>query len=189
MRRKSGLLTFCCGLVPGMGQMYLGYMKRGLSLMLVFGGVVFVAALLNLGLLCILLPIIWAYSLFDTFNLRNQTPEEAAQNPDDFLLDPKSLAGENWAKFVEKRHTLFGWLLIFIGAYSLYNAYLRPLLWDLYNTFDLLWLRALLDDIPTLVVAILVIALGLYLVKGPAKPEAPAEDYTAFRGEGEAHDA
>ncbi len=185
MQRKSGLLTFLCAFVPGMGQMYMGYMKRGLSIMLVFGAVIFVSALLNIGLLCILLPIIWAFSFFDTFNLRGQTPEQAAANPDEFMFDPASFMGENWPKFIAKRHSLFGWLLIFVGLYSLYNTYLRPLLWDLYNTFHLMWLRALLDDIPTLVVAVLIIALGLYLVKGPAKPEPPAEDYTAFGGKEE----
>ena len=77
MRSKSGFFTFCFGLVPGMGQMYLGYMKRGISLMLMFVGVIFVSALLNIGLLCIVLPVIWAYALFDALNLRTQTPEQA----------------------------------------------------------------------------------------------------------------
>ena len=30
--RKSRILTFLFGLWPGAGQMYLGYMKRGISL-------------------------------------------------------------------------------------------------------------------------------------------------------------
>ena len=29
---KNGFLTFCCAFIPGAGQMYQGYMKRGLSL-------------------------------------------------------------------------------------------------------------------------------------------------------------
>lgn len=194
MRSKSGFFTFCFGLVPGMGQMYLGYMKRGISLMLMFVGVIFVSALLNIGLLCIVLPVIWAYALFDALNLRTQTPEQAAANPDGFMFDPECFMGENWSKFITKRHSLFGWGLIFIGLYSLYSTFVRPLLWDLYNRFNLMWLRSLLDDVPTLLVAVLLIGLGLYLVKGPSKPDGrpealagdyAAEDYTAFRGEGE----
>ena len=189
MRSKSGFFTFCFGLVPGMGQMYLGYMKRGVSLMLMFCGIIFVSALLNIGLLCIVLPVIWAYALFDALNLRTQTPEQAEANPDDFMFDPESLMGRNWSEFISRRHSLFGWGLIFIGFYSLYRTFVRPLLWDLYNRFNLMWLRSLLDDVPTIVVAVLLIGLGLYLVKGPSKPEsrpeALAEDYTAFRGEGD----
>ena len=33
---KNGFLTFCCAFIPGAGQMYQGYMKRGLSLILIF---------------------------------------------------------------------------------------------------------------------------------------------------------
>ena len=69
MQRKSGFLTFCFACLPGAGEMYLGYMKRGLSVMLAFWGLIFVASLLNMGILGILAPVIWAYSFFDTFNL------------------------------------------------------------------------------------------------------------------------
>ena len=31
---KNGFSTFCCAFIPGAGQMYQGYMKRGLSLIL-----------------------------------------------------------------------------------------------------------------------------------------------------------
>ena len=147
MQRKSGFLTFCFACLPGAGEMYLGYMKRGLSVMIAFWGLIFVASLLNMGILGILAPIIWAYSFFDTFNLRAQTPEQ--------------------------------------GAYILYNTFLRPLLWDLYRTYGLVWLGNIMDGIPTLVIAVLIILLGLYLVKGPSRHEdASGDDYTAFKGDG-----
>ena len=47
MQRKSGFLTFCFACLPGAGEMYLGYMKRGLSVMIAFWGLIFVASLLN----------------------------------------------------------------------------------------------------------------------------------------------
>ena len=170
MQRKSGFLTFCFACLPGAGEMYLGYMKRGLSVMIAFWGLIFVASLLNMGILGILAPIIWAYSFFDTFNLRAQTPEQVAAN---------------WKKVVARRHNLFGGLLIFLGAYILYNTFLRPLLWDLYRTYGLVWLGNIMDGIPTLVIAVLIILLGLYLVKGPSRHEdASGDDYTAFKGDG-----
>ena len=57
MQRKSGFLTFCFACLPGAGEMYLGYMKRGLSVMIAFWGLIFVASLLNMGILGILAPI------------------------------------------------------------------------------------------------------------------------------------
>ena len=185
MQRKSGFLTFCFACLPGAGEMYLGYMKRGLSVIIAFWGLIFVASLLNMGILGILAPIIWAYSFFDTFNQRAQTPEQVAANPDAYLFDVESIAGSNWKNVVARRHNLFGGLLIFLGAYILYNTFLRPLLWDLYRTYGLVWLGNIMDGIPTLVIAVLIILLGLYLVKGPSRHEdASGDDYTAFKGDG-----
>lgn len=35
-RKKRGFWTFCFSLIPGAGEMYLGFMKRGLSMMCLF---------------------------------------------------------------------------------------------------------------------------------------------------------
>ena len=114
-----------------------------------------------------------------------QTPEQVAANPDAYLFDVESIAGSNWKNVVARRHNLFGGLLIFLGAYILYNTFLRPLLWDLYRTYGLVWLGNIMDGIPTLVIAVLIILLGLYLVKGPSRHEdASGDDYTAFKGDG-----
>ena len=44
IRKKSGFIAFICSMVPGAGEMYLGFMKEGLSLMslavLIFTGAV-----------------------------------------------------------------------------------------------------------------------------------------------------
>ena len=32
--KKNGFLTFCFAFIPGAGEMYQGYMKRGLSLVM-----------------------------------------------------------------------------------------------------------------------------------------------------------
>ena len=44
---KNGFLTFCCAFIPGAGQMYQGYMKRGLSLILTACLIGMVSSLLN----------------------------------------------------------------------------------------------------------------------------------------------
>ena len=48
--RKSRILTFLFALWPGAGQMYLGYMKRGVSLMGIFCLLISITGLLNLVL-------------------------------------------------------------------------------------------------------------------------------------------
>lgn len=187
MQRKSGFLTFIFACCPGAGQMYLGYMRRGLSLMTLFFGIIFLSAFFSFGLLCVLLPVIWAYAFFDTFHLRSQTYEQMLDNPDKFLVSPEAFFGRDWRRIVAKRHTLFGGLLIFLGIYVLYNTFLRGILWDLYHTLRMTWLGNLLDSMPTLIVAVLIILLGIYLVRGQGFAEADDDDdYTAFRG-GDGH--
>lgn len=83
--KKNGLLTFIFAFVPGWGQMYQGFMRRGLSLMFWFFAVIGVSSLLHTGLPCLLLPIIWAYSFFDTFNLHHLSDEQKMALGDFFL--------------------------------------------------------------------------------------------------------
>ena len=88
---KNGFLTFCCAFIPGAGQMYQGYMKRGLSLILTACLIGMVSSLLNPVLL--LLVVVWMYSFFDTFNLRAQIIADTAP-ADDYLVhfDPRAQA-------------------------------------------------------------------------------------------------
>ncbi len=177
MPRKSSFLTFVLACLPGAGQMYLGYMHRGVSMMILFWGIIFTAAFFNFGLLCVLLPVVWAYAFFDTFNLRNQP----APRPDTFLFSPGMLlSGSEWRALVTKRHTLFGGLLIFIGIYVLYRTFVHRFLWDLYQSLRLTWLGNILDNLPTLIVAVLIILLGVRLVRGSGTEDA---DYVAFKGD------
>ena len=80
---KNGILTFLFAFCPGAGQMYQGYMKRGLSLITMFC-VAFGAGTL-LEVLYVAMPIVWMYSFFDTFNLRAQIGAGTAPQ-DDYLV-------------------------------------------------------------------------------------------------------
>ena len=183
MNRKNGFWTFCFAFIPGGGQMYQGYMKRGLSLMGLFMFVIFLISFLGLGLLALALPVIWAYSFFDTFNIHGQTPEQAAQNPDAYLIDPSGFVGENGRRLLSRRHKLIGWALVLMGVYALYANFVSPALWGLIVTYQLAWLQWLLDSLSTLVVAVLLVVLGVYLLLGgPARNVPEEDDYTAFKG-------
>ena len=63
---KNGILTFLFAFCPGAGQMYQGYMKRGLSLITMFC-VAFGASTL-LEVLYVAMPIVWMYSFFDVIH-------------------------------------------------------------------------------------------------------------------------
>lgn len=165
--KKNGFLTFVCGCVPGCGQMYYGYMRRGMSLALWFWGVVFFASLSGLGVLGIVLPVIWAYAFFDTFNIRALTYEQRLSFPDEFIPSSRWFREQSAQGFFRKGSTsrLFGWALIIIGALALYNTLFSHYLWQLFAGFP--FLADLLHSIPALVIAALVIIIGVRVLRGP----------------------
>ena len=99
--RKSRILTFLFALWPGAGQMYLGYMKRGVSLMGLFFLIFAIMGFLGLSFLAFLLPIIWFYAFFDTMNLRSMSYEFLPQ--DDFLFHLDSINAPELVKFFQRR--------------------------------------------------------------------------------------
>lgn len=173
MKRKNVLLTWVAACAFGAGQMYLGYMKRGLSLMLIAVADCFMVGFFNNEVFLLFLPVIWAYAFFDTFNLRNQD----VPKPDAMMFDVSWFMGQNWKHLLESKHGLFGWVLIGIGAYALYNNFVAPTLWEIARSFGVVWLSNFLYGVPTLVVAALLVGAGIYLLKTPQQ-----EDYVSFQG-------
>lgn len=66
--KKNGILTLLFAFIPGAGQMYQGYMKRGLSLVLMAAAIGMASALIPP--IAFALLVVFMYSFFDTFNLR-----------------------------------------------------------------------------------------------------------------------
>jgi hypothetical protein len=176
---RNGFLTFCFAFVPGAGQMYQGYMKRGLSLISLFCGCCMLAT--GITQLIILAPIVWMYSFFDTFNLRGQLGAGNAP-ADDYLVHWRAYWDEDEAlQALPGRHRLAGWLLVALGLYLLYDKVLFRVVTRLYWAHRGNWALQILYQagqlVPTLVLAAGLIALGVWLVRGarPA-PEPPAEE-------------
>lgn len=167
IRKKSGFLTFCFSLLPGAGQMYMGFMKRGTSLMSAFFLLIFAASWLNLGTLMLAMPIIWFFAFFDTHNLRSMPDDEFYAMEDDYILIPE-FAKEKSRLLQSKYRNILALALIIIGFSILWN-----------NVYDLI--RSFLPEeisdaiysfghyFPQLIIGFAIIALGLYLINGKKK--------------------
>lgn len=180
MKRKHGLLLFIASCIPGCGEMYQGYMKRGASILTAFCAVFALAVFLEVGALAVLMLPLWLYAFFDSYNLRAQTDEEAAANPDAYLFGLSDLDAEKMNTLLKKRHSLIGWGLVFLGLYMLWQRvadWLDTLFFHLFGN-DWGFYFSFRYGIPRLVVTILIIALGVWFIRGPKK--AKAEDIPAF---------
>ena len=179
-QRKKGLFLFVCSCIPGCGQMYQGYMKRGLSLMLLFWGLIAVTFFLNMEVLLFFLAPIWLYTYFDSYNLRSRM-DQGGPEDDEFLFGLSDVDSEKFAALCRERHSLLGWLLVGLGVYMLYDRIIRRLASFLWEYEYLNWLYDLLVyDVPRLVVTFGIIALGLWFIRGPKKAAPPAEDIPIF---------
>ena len=174
MTPKNGFLLFIASCLSGCGQMYQGYMKRGLSLLLSFFLVIFVSTYFYLGTLALFLPVIWLYAFFDSYALRSQL--SAGTAPEDaFLFGLSDMDSKRLGALLHKRHSLIGWVLVAVGVYMLYDMLMGQLSNLFFGWFGE-WLYSLLRyGLPRVVITVLVILLGLWFIRGP-KAKAPIDD-------------
>lgn len=193
---KNGILTFICAFCPGAGQMYQGYMKRGLSLITLFCCFAGAGALLNI--LLVGMPIVWMYSFFDTFNLRAQLG--AGNAPADDYLVHVNWKDRRMEQFLMDSHKLVGWGLIALGVLVAYQNIIMNTLadivwrWGQSNPF----FRALylvMDALPEVVVCVALIVCGVWLVRGPkgrrhrrGKEQQDAGDFSPYEAAGPAEE-
>ena len=174
MTPKNGFLLFLTSCLSGCGQMYQGYMKRGLSLLLAFFLVIFVSTYFYLGTLALFLPVIWLYAFFDSYALRSQLSAGTAPE-DTFLFGLSDMDSKRLGALLHKRHSLIGWVLVAVGVYMLYDMLMGQLSNLFFGWFGE-WLYSLLRyGLPRVVITVLVILLGLWFIRGP-KAKAPIDD-------------
>ena len=177
MNHKSGILLFLCSCIPGCGQMYQGYMKRGVSLLGMCCAIIGIASFLNIGELAILLPVVWIYAFFDSYNLRNQ-PEDNMQS-DEYLFGLSDLDSQRLSALCMRRHSIIGWVLVILGIYMLYDTFMRRIMRVISDIPGMEWTYGLVVyDLPRLAITVLVILLGLWFIRGPK--QRPSDEIPVF---------
>ena len=126
--KKNGILTLLFACIPGAGQMYQGYMKRGLSLITMFCLFIILGSTTGLDALVVGCIVVYMYSFFDTLNLRAQLAAEKA--PEDDYLVHFNWHDARMTQFMGESHKLVGWGLIALGAIVFYNNIIMRVLGD-----------------------------------------------------------
>ena len=119
-KKKNSFFTFIFSFLPGAGEMYMGFMKRGLSLMILFWGVIGLATTTRIDTLLFLIPILMLYSFFDVHNLNTLTDEELFNIEDKYINDIDSL--QNIESLSATKNKLFAFGLSLIGGIILWNT-------------------------------------------------------------------
>lgn len=178
-RSFERLVHLCFACVPGCGQMYQGYMKRGISLTVIFCALVFIAVFLEIGALGVLAIPLWLYSFFDSYNLRRQA-REGLTPEDDYLFGLSDMDSRRLSRILSRRGSLIGWVLVVVGLYNVYQIFARRIFGALREYFPFFdWVYGLLVwDMPRIMGTVLVTALGIWFIRGPKPPR--QEEVTAY---------
>lgn len=180
MKQKRGLRLFITACVPGCGQMYQGYMKRGLSLLLTLCAIFLLAVVLSLEELTIFLLPLWVFSFFDSYNIRARSCEPQTEPvPDAYLFGLSDMDAQKLTALCAKRHSLLGWALVVLGAYILFDTFVGRIMQAVCQYLGDWWLYdTVMRDLPRMIVTVGIIALGIWFIRGPKQPK--AEDIPAF---------
>lgn len=165
--KKSRFWTFIFSLIPGAGEMYMGFFRHGISVMALFFLTITVSAFINIGPLLFLLPIIWFYSFFHVHNLKNMPDEEFYALEDDFILPLKGTSYDNINVdvLIKKYRKPLAIILIIIGLTILWRNLISLLDYIMPNFLtNFLWEFSY--QIPQAIIGILILLLGLYLITG-----------------------
>lgn len=130
MNRNNGFLNFVCACIPGVGLMYNGLIKKGLSILFLFMAVDFLGDTLWLSSIStvILVPL-WFYSFFKTYEV-NKRLRNGEYIQDEFLFGG-DVTGELSGKLNGKYEVIFGVLFIAVGALAILNRYFGPMVYNL----------------------------------------------------------
>lgn len=182
INKKSSFLTFCFAFLPGAGQMYMGFMKRGLSLMAGFFFSIFLSTWLDLGPLLFISVILWFYAFFDTFNLRSLPDDEFYAIEDDYLTIPG--LNKSTSQILQKKYrTILALVLIAFGLIILWNNLCDILLFIIPSEiYDII--RNFGHYFPQLLIGFAIIVLGVYLIIGKKKELEETDDFPQLEDRG-----
>nr|WP_294490923.1 hypothetical protein [uncultured Anaerosporobacter sp.] len=163
IRKKSKFWTFWFSFIPGAAEMYMGFMKMGLSLMTIFFGLFALSVTLELGPGMVLVAISWFYSFFHAHNLASMPEQEFYEIEDTYLFTVAD--AKQGGDLIRTYRKTFAIVLIFIGGVLTWKTCMSMLYgiipYMMYNALSNMTYR-----LPQLVVGIAIVYLGVAMIRG-----------------------
>ncbi|SEM15607.1 hypothetical protein SAMN04487770_12736 [Butyrivibrio sp. ob235] len=171
--QKRGFFNFIFAFVPGAAEMYMGFMKMGISLMGAFFGLMGLIAFLGLSDAFMMIPIVlWFYSFFHARNMATCRIDVFAGLQDDYFWN-EFFDGKGINLKSETAKKISAWVLIIAGVSIIWNIVVEPILSGVEALADMTGLNFIYDavagcvySLPRLIIAVVIIVLGLRLIRG-----------------------
>lgn len=164
--KKNRFLTFCFATLFGAGQMYLGMMKKGVTIMASIASLFAFTTIANIDELLFIIPVIWFYAFFDAMNGWHLSIEERKIEEEKFMNAIQSLGQKSSINGLSLKHRrTFGWGLVIAGTYIILNGLLNILgecigIWS-----DSYIIYRIQEQIIRFGLSVLIIYIGIQLVK------------------------
>lgn len=171
IKKKNKFFTFILSLIPGVGQMYMGLMKQGLSIMALLTLIIFLSNFFYIDIFLYTIPLLWFYSFFDCMNKASLSDEVFATLKDNYLFSFDTFI-ENKNKFIRQYKFIIALLLILAGFKLLFRNILSMIngYTGIYIDIQLFNFLSQLDYyVPQLIIGLLVICIGIKLILGKKK--------------------
>ncbi|MDE6664559.1 MAG: hypothetical protein K2K46_14635 [Lachnospiraceae bacterium] len=170
-KKKNRFFLFCCSFIPGAGELYLGFMNMGLSLLMSFALLTVIVGFTGIGVLAFMPMVLWVYSFFHANNLGSLTDEQFYSMEDTYLFGFSNTDMESIRKSLYGRYRkALAIILIILGLSMLWNVAIDGICmtvgYDFYERYILPYSRVIENTLPQLVISIIIIWFGIRLISG-----------------------
>lgn len=169
-RKKNTFFTFIFSFIPGAAEMYMGFMKSGISLFSLFVAPIMLTGMLYYAdYITILSGIVYVVSFFHARNIATAPDDEFINFKDKFIWEEYLDMNIANTSSVYKK-----WLaiaLVIIGGCGIWSL-LRENIFKLLSNFseqDIQFIKSIINSIPRLVFSVFIIVFGITLIKGKKK--------------------
>jgi TM2 domain-containing membrane protein YozV len=125
---KRRIIAMLLAVFPGVGHMYLGFLKQGIQTMGIFLGLLYLNYLLGESLFIYFIPIIWFFSLFDVMK---KVSEEADYGEDIIFISWIKNKNED----TKSSKNRWGLLVLLIGTVTIINKIAAPIISEVFNNY------------------------------------------------------
>lgn len=172
-RKKNNFFTIVCSFCPGAAEMYMGFMKSGLSLLVIFTIPILIAIILYAGdYLVILSAIVYVFSFFHARNIATAPQEQFDLLEDKYIWEefmggkPVIVSSKVYRKWVATALILAGVSGIW---YSFRNVIQNIIDCFRMSDYERMLTESVISSVPRLAFSIFVIVIGVMLVRGKKK--------------------
>lgn len=171
-RKKNKFFTFVCAFCPGAAEMYMGFLKCGLSLLVAFFIPILVAILYGGDYLSILSGIVYVFSFFHAMNVAS-TPQDEFEHLEDRYIWEEFTDGKSGmiSPTIYRKWVAVALLLVGISGvwYSFRNVFGSIMDCFILTDYEKMLVESILSGVPRVAFSIFVIVIGVTLIRGKKK--------------------